>query len=153
MVYCAKGEASHKESTWNTSGFLGSYLINHFFRVNCPEKRGFLSFEFKFCQLHHLGLYFLNREHCCHDLWDPFFPKFERFGFKARGLCDTWHRLLIFRKYSKDKKKRGLKTNLTLSLILRFNLRLGGYSIWSAIIHRTPCKKRNSGHEHLIASM
>jgi hypothetical protein len=38
-------------------------------------------------------------------------------------------------------------------LILRFNLRLGGYSIWSAIIHRTPYKRKNSGHEHLIASM
>ena len=58
----------------------------------------------------------------------------------------------FFEKYSKDKKRR-LKTNLTLSLILRFNLRLGGYSIWSAIIHRTPYKRRNSGHEHLIASM
>jgi hypothetical protein len=73
------------------------------------------------------------------------------FGFKARGLWNTWHRLLIFWKYSKDKKKR-LKTSLTLSLILWFNLRLGGYSIWSAIIHRTPYKRKNSGHEHLIAS-
>jgi hypothetical protein len=30
-------------------------------------------------------------------------------------------------------KKGGFQTNATLSLILRFNLRLGGYSIWSAI--------------------
>ena len=29
-------------------------------------------------------------------------------------------------------KTRRLKTDLTLSLILRFNLRLGGYTIWSA---------------------
>jgi hypothetical protein len=42
---------------------------------------------------------------------------------------------------------------VTLSLILRFNLRLGGYSIWSAIFHRTPYQRSNSGHEHLIASM
>jgi hypothetical protein len=42
---------------------------------------------------------------------------------------------------------------MTLSLILRFNLRLGGYSIWSAIFHRTPYRRNNSGHEHLIASM
>jgi hypothetical protein len=42
---------------------------------------------------------------------------------------------------------------VTLSLILRFNLRLGGYSIWSAIFNRTPYQRRNSGHEHLIASM
>jgi hypothetical protein len=38
-------------------------------------------------------------------------------------------------------------------MILRFNLRLGGYSIWSAIFHRTPYQRSNSGHEHLIASM
>jgi hypothetical protein len=42
---------------------------------------------------------------------------------------------------------------VTLSLILRFNLRLGGYSIWSAIFHRTPYQRSNSGHEHLITSM
>jgi hypothetical protein len=42
---------------------------------------------------------------------------------------------------------------VTLSLILRFNLRLGGYSIWSAIFHRTPNQRSNSGHEHLITSM
>jgi hypothetical protein len=59
---------------------------------------------------------------------------------------------LFFRKYSKSKQRR-LKTNLTLSLILQFNLRLRGYSIWSAIIHRTPYKRKNSGHEHLIALM
>jgi hypothetical protein len=32
-----------------------------------------------------------------------------------------------------EDKERRFKTNLTFSLILRFNLRLGGYSIWSAI--------------------
>jgi hypothetical protein len=42
---------------------------------------------------------------------------------------------------------------VTLSLILRFNLRLGGYSIWTVIFHRTPYQKSNSRHEHLIASM
>jgi hypothetical protein len=55
-------------------------------------------------------------------------PRFldpKGFGFKARGLQDTCYRLLIFRMYSKDKKRR-FKTNLTLSLILRFNLRLEG---------------------------
>ena len=31
----------------------------------------------------------------------------------------------------------GKKTEITLSLILRFNLRLEGYSIWSASISRT----------------
>ena len=32
---------------------------------------------------------------------------------------------------------KGKKTEVTLSLILRFNLRLGGYSIWSASTSRT----------------
>ena len=34
-------------------------------------------------------------------------------------------------------RTRRLMTELTLSLILRFNLRLGGYSIWSASSSRT----------------
>ena len=33
--------------------------------------------------------------------------------------------------------KEGKKTEVTLSLILQFNLRLGGYSIWSASTSRT----------------
>jgi hypothetical protein len=92
VVYCAKGEASHKGNTWNTSGFLvdflGSYLINHFFRVNYPEKRGFLNFEFNFCQLHHLGLYFFNREHFCHNFWDPFFQNLRDLDSRLGG-CET----------------------------------------------------------------
>ena len=44
-----------------------------------------------------------------------------------------------------------LETDLTLSLILRFNLRLGGYSIWSASTSRT-IYDQESGLEHLIAS-
>jgi len=43
---------------------------------------------------------------------------------------------VYFSKFWKIKTRR-LKTDLTLSLILRFNLRLGGYSIWSASSSRT----------------
>jgi hypothetical protein len=128
-------------------------LINHFFRVNCPEKKGFSNSKSNFHHLYHHTNYF-PREHfltACHDHW-ILYSKPERFGFKARGLRDTWHRLLIFRIYSKSKQGR-FKTNVSLNLILRFNLRLGGYSIWSAIFHRTPYQRSNSGHEHLIASM
>jgi hypothetical protein len=43
---------------------------------------------------------------------------------------------------------------LTLSLILRVNLRLGGYSILSASLIAPHIKEDNySGHEHLTASM
>jgi hypothetical protein len=40
---------------------------------------------------------------------------------------------------------------LTLSLILRFNLRLGGYSIWSAIFIAPHIKDDCLGHERLKA--
>ena len=42
---------------------------------------------------------------------------------------------------------------MTLSLILRFNLRLGGYSIWSVSTSRTISEEEIRGQEHLIASM
>ena len=44
-----------------------------------------------------------------------------------------------------------MKTDLTLSLILRFNLRLGGYSIWRRVLH-APYMIKVSGLEHLTAS-
>ena len=42
---------------------------------------------------------------------------------------------------------------MTLSLIHRFNLRLGGYSIWSASTLRTILEEEIRGQKHLIASM
>ena len=42
---------------------------------------------------------------------------------------------------------------MTLSLILWFNLRLGGYSIWSASTLRTILEEEIRGQKHLIASM
>ena len=45
-----------------------------------------------------------------------------------------------------------LTKEVTLSLILRFNLRLGGYSIWSASTLRTIYMIKISGFEHLTAS-
>ena len=52
-------------------------------------------------------------------------------GSRAAGYR---HQRFIFQFFWKIKKK---KTEVTLSLILRFNLRLGGYSIWSASTSRT----------------
>ena len=42
---------------------------------------------------------------------------------------------------------------MTVSLILRFNLRLGGYSIWSVSTPRTILEEEIWGQKHLIASM
>ena len=52
------------------------------------------------------------------------------FWFKARGLLDIGIKDLFFNFFGK-------KIEVTLSLILRFNLRLGAYSIWSASTSRT----------------
>jgi hypothetical protein len=108
------------------------------------RRKGFFSnFKSNFYHLYHHTNYF-PKEHlftACHDHW-ILLSKPQRFGFKARGLRDTWHRLLVFRIYSKSKQGR-FKTNVTHSLILRFNLRLGGYSMWSAIFYRTPYQRSN----------
>ena len=45
------------------------------------------------------------------------------------------------------------KTEIILSLILRFNLRLGGYSIWSASTSRNISEEEIQGQENLIALM
>jgi hypothetical protein len=47
------------------------------------------------------------------------------------GICASEIYFLIFLENNEK------KTEVTLSLILRFNLRLGGYSIWSASTLRT----------------
>jgi hypothetical protein len=53
-----------------------------------------------------------------------------------------------------EDKDRRVKIELTLSMILQVNLRLGGYSIWSASLITPHTKEDNySGHEHLTASM
>jgi hypothetical protein len=53
-----------------------------------------------------------------------------------------------------EDKDRRLKIELTLSLILRVSLRLGGYSIWSASLIAPHIKENNYlGNEHLAASM
>ena len=57
------------------------------------------------------------------------------------GGCGIYVSEIYFSNFLRNKEEK--KTEVTLSLILRFNLRLGGYSIWSA---------STSGLEHLTAS-
>jgi hypothetical protein len=64
-------------------------------------------------------------------LW-IFFSKSKDLDSKLRGCRIHIINGLFFKFIWKMKIKR-FNTNLTLSLILRFNLRLSGYSIWSAI--------------------
>jgi hypothetical protein len=90
----------------------------------------------------------------CHDSLDPLF---QNLGIWIQGSGTVGHvsSATYFSNLLEHKDTR-LKIKLTLSLILRVNLRLGGYSIWSASFIATPYKRRlhnYSGHEHLTASM
>ena len=60
------------------------------------------------------------------------------------GGCGIYVSEIYFSIFLENKEE---KTEVTLSLILRFNLRLGGYSIWSASTSRTIYDQ-----EHLTAS-
>ena len=65
----------------------------------------------------------------CHDFWILYSKSWNldsRLGGCGTRVIDAY-----FSNFWKIKTRR-LKTDLTLGLILRFNLRLGGYSIWSA---------------------
>ena len=65
------------------------------------------------------------------------------------GGCGIYVSEIYFSIFLENKEEK--KTEVTLSLILRFNLRLGGYSIWSATTSRTIYKI--SELEHLTAAM
>jgi hypothetical protein len=90
--------------------FLERYLFHHFFRDNVPKRE-----VFKFLNQ------FTHFNHFCfkHLSWIQ--------GSEAAGQVSS---MAFFKKNLEDKDKR-FKTNLTLSLILRFNQRLVRYSIGS----------------------
>jgi hypothetical protein len=69
-----------------------------------------------------------------------FIPKPWGFGFKGSGSAGHVSSVTYFSKLLEDKDKR-LKIKLTLSLVLQVNLRLGGYSIWSASLITPHIKK------------
>jgi hypothetical protein len=87
----------------------------------------------------------------CHDSLDPLF---QNLGIWIQGSEAARHvsSATYFSNLLEDKD--GLKTELTLSMILRVNLRLRGYSIWSASLIAPHIKEDNySGHEHLTTLM
>jgi hypothetical protein len=88
--------------------------------------------------------------------YDYLDPLFQNLGIWTQGSGAAGHVLsaTYFSNLLEDKDRR-LKIKLTLSLILRVNLRLGGYSIWSASLIAPHIKKTGQllRHEHLTASM
>jgi hypothetical protein len=75
----------------------------------------------------------------CHDFLDPLF---QNLGIWIQGSGAAGHvsSATYFLNLLEDKDRR-LKIKLTVSLILRVNLRLGGYSIWSASLVAPHIKK------------
>jgi hypothetical protein len=88
----------------------------------------------------------------CHDFLDPLFQNLW-IWIQGSGAAGHVSSATYFSNLLEDKDKR-LKIELTLNMTLRFNLRLGGYSIWSANLISPHIKEDNySGREHLTASM
>jgi hypothetical protein len=86
----------------------------------------------------------------CHDSLDPLF---QNLGIWIQGSGAAGHMssATYFSNLLEDKDIR-LKIELTLSMILRVNLRLRGNSIWSVNLISPHIKEDNySGHEHLTA--
>jgi hypothetical protein len=69
-----------------------------------------------------------------------FIPKPWGFGFKGTEAAGHVSLVTYFLKVLEDKDRR-LKFKLILGLILRVNLRLRGYSIWSASLIAPHIKK------------
>ena len=72
-----------------------------------------------------------------------FDPSFQilKIWIQGSGLLAMWHQKFVFQKYLKNILIKFKIRDRPSAWILRFNLRLGCYSIWSAIVHRTPYMK------------
>jgi hypothetical protein len=126
----------------------GSYLFNHFFRDFIPKKEIF-KFLNQFSYFNHqfkLRAYFTTHATNFWIFFKPWDLDLRLGRFRTRVING-----LLFEFIWKIKTRR-FKTNLTLSLILRFNLRLRGYSIWSASFIAPHIKEDYLGHEHLTVS-
>jgi hypothetical protein len=96
------------------------------FREFIPKKAVF-KFLNQFAHLHHQIFTVI---YCMSRFFGSFFPNLGDLDLRLKG-CGIRVINDLFSNLLEDKDRR-FKTNLTLSLILRVNLRLGGYSIWSA---------------------
>jgi hypothetical protein len=106
-----------------------SYLIRHFFRDVIPQK-GVFEFLNQFTHFNHQVKFFIFPQ-STPRLFRSFFSNLGTLDLRLEG-CRTPIINILFSKFIWKIKTGRFKTNLTLNLILQFNLRLGGYSIWSA---------------------
>jgi hypothetical protein len=99
-------------------------LFNHFFREFIPKKEVFWIY---WTNLPILTIKSLPSHIACHDSLDPLFQNLGDLDSRLGG-CGTRVVSDFFSNLLEDNDRR-LKNELTLSLILRVNLRLEGYSI------------------------
>jgi hypothetical protein len=103
-------------------------LINQFFQRFYPPKKGFFKICSNFSYFYH---------HCKWIKYTATYAMFLFSKFFGIWIQDSraagYMSLMAYVLNSLEDKERRFKTNLILRLILRFNLRLRGYSLWSAI--------------------
>jgi hypothetical protein len=124
-------------------------LFNHFF-IEFIMKKVVFKFPNQFSHLNHQILTFIYR---MPRFFGSFIPNLGNLDSRL-GAAGHVSSATYFSNLLEDKDKR-FKANLTLGLILRFNLRLGGYSIWSASLIAPHIKEDMTttwGHEHLTTS-
>jgi hypothetical protein len=108
---------------------LKSYFLLTIFQGCYPEK-GIFEFLNQFTHFNYQIKFLIFLCNLCHNTLDLFFPNL-RILIQGSRPAEYVPSTAYFLKFLEDKGRR-FKTNLTLRLILQFNLKLGGYSIWSA---------------------
>jgi hypothetical protein len=116
--------------------FVGNVICFTIFSGNSSRKERFSNLLHQFA---HVSIK-SSLSYCMPRFFGSFIPKPWGFGFKGSGSAGHVSSVTYFSKLLEDKDKR-LKIKLTLSLVLQVNLRLGGYSIWSASLITPHIKK------------
>jgi hypothetical protein len=116
----------------NFGRLLEMLVVSPYFQRTYPERRGF--------QIYHTNLPMLTiKSFACHDSLDPLFQTLDIWiqGSEATGHVSS---ATYFSNLLEDKDRK-FKIKLTLSLILRVNLRLGGLLHMECEFNRTPYRE------------
>jgi hypothetical protein len=116
---------------------VGDVICFTIFLGNSSRKNRFSNFLHQFAYVHHQIFTVI---YCMPRFFRSFIPKLGDLESRL-GSCGTRVSSATYFSNLLEDKDRRLKIKLTLSLILRVNLRLGGYSIWSASLIAPYIKK------------
>jgi hypothetical protein len=120
----------------NFGVFVGDVICLTVFSGNSSRKKRFSNLPLQFAHVHHQIFSII---YCMPRFFGSFISNLGDWIQGSRAAehlsSATYFSNLL------EHKDRRLKIKLTLSLILRVNLRLGGYSIWSASLIAPHIKK------------